>query len=99
MLHQLLFFLFRISPTVNFQSFLPIGALRMSTQLAPPSFGGKLNTSSYYANVNSIISVLRGASTLRTIAAHLNGMGFLTPSGLVWSRERVATYIRNKSFN
>jgi hypothetical protein len=70
----------------------------MSTFKAAPAFGGKHNLPAYYATVDSIIAVLRPASSLRLIAAHLNTHGFKTPSGMDWSRDRVANYIRNKSF-
>lgn len=69
----------------------------MSVHKASPAFAGRHNKPDYYISVNSIIGVLRGKSTLRTIAAHLNGCELLTPSDLPWTRTRVADYIRNNS--
>lgn len=67
----------------------------MTAFKAAPTFGGKHNTAHFYTMVNSILAVLRPASSLRTIAAYLNSHGFRTPSGLEWTRDRVAQYIRN----
>lgn len=67
----------------------------MSVLHAKPAFGGKKKTDQYYDAVNGIIKVLRSASTLRTIAQHLNSAGFRTPSDLIWDRQRVATYLRS----
>ena len=69
----------------------------MSSFKAAPAFAGRHNTPDYYKTVGSIISILRGKSTLRTIADHLNGADFLTPSDMPWSRTRVADFIRNNS--
>jgi hypothetical protein len=65
---------------------------------AVPAFSAKLNVPSYYTTLDSIISVLRPASSLRIIARHLNLHGFRTPAGLEWNRERVSNYLRGKSF-
>jgi hypothetical protein len=70
----------------------------MTTFKAAPAFGGKHNTPAYYATLDSIIAVLRPASSLRLIANHLNAHGFKTPTNLDWSRDRAANYIRHKSF-
>lgn len=67
----------------------------MNSFKAPPAFAGRQNTPDYYKKIGAIISVLRGKSTLRTIADHLNGAGFKTPSDMEWTRTRVADYIRN----
>jgi hypothetical protein len=67
----------------------------MSSFKAAPGFGSKHNLPHFYTTVNSVIAVLRPASSLRLIANHLNAHGFRTPSGLEWNRDRVATYIRN----
>jgi hypothetical protein len=64
---------------------------------AIPKFGGKRNALDYYSAVNTIIRTLRPQATLRVIAQHLAANGFLTPSNLVWTRERVATYIQQNS--
>lgn len=69
----------------------------MSILIVKPTFGGRLNTPQYYSSVDSICRMLRPAATLRTIANHLNAAGFKTPSGLIWDRQRVANYLRNKS--
>jgi hypothetical protein len=76
------------------QSFF-YGGFKMSSFKAAPAFGGKHNTQHYYTCINSILAVLRPASSLRVIGNHLNTHGFKTPSGLEWNRDRVATYIRN----
>ena len=65
--------------------------------LAPVGFGQKLHTADYYSDILGIVSVLRPMSSLRTIAQHLNNLGFSTPSGLPFTRDRVATFIRNNS--
>jgi hypothetical protein len=65
----------------------------MTALLATPRFGGPRNVPSYYAALNDIIRTLRPASTLRTVCYHLNAQGFKTPSGLEWTRERLAGYL------
>jgi hypothetical protein len=67
----------------------------MSELRNAPSFGGKLNNPAYYTTLNSILSELRPMSSLRTIAHHLNAAGHRSPSGLTWTRERVANYLRS----
>lgn len=62
---------------------------------APAAFGAKLKSAAYYAAVNSIIGVMRPLATLRTLSCHLNTAQFLTPSGLIWNRSRLANYLRN----
>lgn len=62
---------------------------------ARPSFGGRQNVTLYYESVSKVIQVLRPTATLRVIADHLNSAGFLTPSSLPWTKQRVATYIHN----
>jgi hypothetical protein len=66
----------------------------MVIQNAAPGFGSKLKTPDYYSQVGDIISVLRGHSTLRTIAAHLTAQGFTTPTGLPFTRDRLATFLK-----
>jgi hypothetical protein len=63
---------------------------------AIPKFGSPLCTDAYYEDVDAVINALRPYSTLRTIANNLQAQGFRTPSGLDWSRTRVACYIRNR---
>ncbi len=89
-------FLVLVPKTVT-QILFHIGALPMSVLPAIPQFGGRLMTPAYYQAVASIIGVLRPASTLRTIAHHLNGAGFTTPTGLAWTRDRLANYLRSTS--
>lgn len=68
----------------------------MTNQFAiSPSFGGKLQSPEFYASVNSIIATLRKRATIRTIANHLNRAGFSTPTGLSWTKSRLANYLRS----
>lgn len=71
----------------------------MVIQNAAPGFGSKLKTPEYYSQVQDIIAVLRGHSTLRVIASHLNAQNFTTPSGLAWSRDRLATFLKQNKTN
>lgn len=71
----------------------------MVIQNAAPGFGSKLKTEDYYSQVQAIIAVLRGHSTLRTIASHLTAQGFTTPSGLAWTRDRLATFLKQNKIN
>jgi hypothetical protein len=66
---------------------------------ASPAFGGRLKSPDYYEQVNSIIRVLRGHSTLRVIAQHLNEQLFTTPSGKPWDRSRVSAYLKANDIN
>lgn len=66
----------------------------MLLQKAIPLFGQKLRPSSFYETVSGIVSTLRPYSSLKTVAAHLNGLGLTTPKGLPWSKTAVANYIR-----
>ena len=63
-----------------------------------PTFGGKLRDSRYYTEVGNIIRILRTKSSLRIIASHLASQGFTTPSGLPWTKGRVAEFIRSAAF-
>lgn len=71
----------------------------MLIQNAVPAFGGRLKTDDYYSQVNSIVRVLRGYSTLRTIADALNAQLFTTPSGREWNRDRLASYLKTNDIN
>ena len=71
----------------------------MTTLQSRPSFGGKLKQPEFYASVDSILAVLRPTATLRVMAEHLNRAGFTTPSGLIWTRSRVASYLRTTTLN
>ena len=66
----------------------------MLIQNAVPKFGGRKKPDEYYMQVNSIIRVLRGYSTLRTIADALNAQQFKTPSDKEWNRDRLASYLK-----
>lgn len=67
----------------------------MGDQKATPAFHGKLRTADFYEAVNTTIRQHRRTATLREIAEKLNAKLLTTPSGLVWSRSRVANYLRN----
>lgn len=68
----------------------------MSALNAIPTFSGPRCKPEFYANVDGILAVLRPHSTLAICARHLNAAGFRTPTGLTWTRSRVAAYIRNR---
>jgi hypothetical protein len=59
-----------------------------------PQFGGKLNPPSYYENVGRIIKHMRPKSTLRAICYQLNAENYQTPSGLEWTRSRLANFLK-----
>jgi hypothetical protein len=59
-----------------------------------PQFSGKLNQPSYYEAVGSIIRNMRGKSTLRSMSYQLHAEGHKTPTGLDWTRERLAGYLK-----
>jgi hypothetical protein len=61
---------------------------------AVPRFGGKLKQPAYYASVLQVIQTLRPMATLRTVANALNSAGFVTPSGLPFTRDRVQAFLR-----
>lgn len=63
-----------------------------------PTFGGKLQAPDYYVSVSNIVAILRSYSTLATIAGHLQGQGFLSPSGKPWNKQRVANFIRSPHY-
>jgi hypothetical protein len=67
------------------------------TDVLPPSFGGRLRTENYYTNISNVIRILRGRSSLRVIAMHLNSQGFTTPTGLPFNRDRLARYIKSNT--
>jgi hypothetical protein len=64
-----------------------------------PKFGGKLKSDAYFKAVNSVIALLRPYSTLKTISEHLNSQHLTTPTGLPWTKQRVATYLRSNDIN
>lgn len=66
----------------------------MSNYNARPGFGKPRCIPAYYVAINSCLAVLRPVATLQTIAQHLNTAGFTSPSGLPWTKQRVATYLR-----
>lgn len=59
-----------------------------------PGFGTRLRNDQYYKDVNAIIELLRSTASQRTIAAHLNSVGFRTPRNLPWDRQKLANYLR-----
>jgi hypothetical protein len=63
-----------------------------------PGFGEPLNPPSYYAEVSSIITVLRDYSTLKTIAGHLHAQGFLSPAGKEFTKQHVANFLRSPHY-
>ncbi|KFC67751.1 hypothetical protein FG94_02888 [Massilia sp. LC238] len=65
------------------------------TDVLPPSFGGRLRTEAYYTKTSNVIRILRGRSSLRIISQHLNSQGFTTPTGLPFTRDRLARYIKS----
>jgi hypothetical protein len=69
----------------------------MSTLHAKPGFGTPKMLPTYYEQCDGIIRVLRPMATLRVIAEHLTKAGFFTPNGYPWDRQKVATYLRNRS--
>jgi hypothetical protein len=70
----------------------------MLANSAVPGFGTKLRTECYYRNVDDIIRTLRPFATLRLISEKLNASGFTTPRNMPWDRQRLAAYMRKKSF-
>ena len=64
----------------------------------PPAFGAKLRPASYYEQVSNICRILRKQASLRVIAQHLNNQQFTTPTGLIWTRERVADYLKSTAY-
>lgn len=58
-----------------------------------PTFGGRHQTPEFYAACHAVIAEMRPHSTLRAIANALNARGYTTPSGLEWSRSRLANFI------
>lgn len=62
-----------------------------------PCFGGKLRIESYYDTIKQAIRALRHTVTNREIARRLNAREWTTPSGLPWTRQRVATFIKNSN--
>jgi hypothetical protein len=66
----------------------------MSAHLrSKPKFGKPRMQPEYYTTINGIISVLRDTATLKVIANHLNSAGTTTPTGLQWSKPRLANYL------
>jgi hypothetical protein len=63
-----------------------------------PGFGTPKQTPSYYDSVSRIVRTLRPYSTLNTICAHLTAQRFLTPTGLEWTKHRLANFIRSNQY-
>jgi hypothetical protein len=66
-----------------------------ATNVLPPSFGGKLRTDDYYEKVSSIVRILKGKSSLRIMAMHLNSQGFTTPRGMPFTRDRLVRFMKS----
>jgi hypothetical protein len=66
----------------------------MPALLATPRFGGPLNNPHYYVEVSAIVRHMRPTSTLRKICHQLNAFGYRTPTGLEFTRDRLANFIR-----
>jgi len=66
-----------------------------TTDVLSPSFGGKLRTDDYYEKVSSIVRILKGKSSLRIMAMHLNSQGFTTPRGMPFTRDRLVRFIKS----
>ena len=65
------------------------------TDTLPPSFGGRWRTDEYYSAVTNIIRILKGKSSLRIIAQHLDRQGFTTPRGMPFNRDRLVRFIKS----
>ena len=66
-----------------------------ATDVLSPSFGGRLKTADYYAKVSAIVRILKGRSSLRIMAMHLNSQGFTTPRGLPFTRDRLVRFMKS----
>jgi hypothetical protein len=66
-------------------------------QFIKPAFGGRLQPDSYYETVNGILRTLRPFATLKVMSDKLNSCGFTTPSGKIWDRQKVSTYLRKRA--
>lgn len=69
----------------------------MSMLQARPGFGTKKMLPIYYSQIDGIVRVLRPVCTLRVIAQHITQAGFKTPNGHVFDRQKLSTYLRNRS--
>jgi len=67
----------------------------MHDQRATPGFHAKLRTPEYYETVITTIKQHRRQVTLREVAAKLNAKSLTTPTGLIWDRQKLASFIRN----
>lgn len=59
------------------------------------SFGGKHQSNGYYDDVLSIVRTLQPVSTLKSLAEALNQANFKTPTGLPWTRIRLASFLKS----
>jgi len=69
----------------------------MQATFIKPAFGGRLQPDSYYESINGILRTLKPYATLRIMADKLNSCGFTTPSGKIWDRQKVSTYMRKRA--
>lgn len=65
------------------------------TDTLPPSFGGRWRTDDYYTKIQDILRILKGKSSLRIMAMHLNSQGFTTPRGMPFNRDRLVRFIKS----
>lgn len=71
----------------------------MANTFAIPAYGAPLRIPEYYRDLDAILAVLRPFASLRTCANHLNNSDIRTPSGLRWSKQAVANYLRNRKLS
>ncbi|MBQ5946409.1 hypothetical protein [Massilia sp. ST3] len=69
----------------------------MDAYKAPPGFAAKLRLPEYYEAVTTTIKLHRRTITLREVAAKLNAKNLTTPAGRVWTRQNLASFIRNNN--
>jgi hypothetical protein len=60
-----------------------------------PTFGGRARAPAYYDQILAFITPLRETLTLNAICTALNTAGLTTPSGLPWTKGRLANFIRS----
>lgn len=66
-----------------------------ATDVRPPQFGGRLKTDAYYTTILNILRILKGKSSLRIMAMHLNSQGLTTPTGLPFTRDRLVRFMKS----
>jgi hypothetical protein len=66
-----------------------------ATDTLAPNFGGRWRTEDYYTKITAILRILKGKSSLRIMAMHLNSQGFTTPRGMPFTRDRLVRFIKS----